>query len=117
MTIVTATRLRTDNEDIEDSFCLLRTSNQEIHHRVVLNNIAIKVLEKLFRCWGSISTKSRMVQAIGENCVFSMTLLEAKTEHCRSRVKRILTQNFYLRHKMPRLKYCMLDTNWLSQNL
>lgn len=45
MTIVTATRLRTDNEDIEDSFCLLRTSNQEMHHRKVLDKVAIKLLE------------------------------------------------------------------------
>lgn len=45
MTVVTATRLRTDNEDIEDSFCLLGTSNQEMHHRIALAKVAIKLLE------------------------------------------------------------------------
>lgn len=50
-----AASFKTENEDIEDNFYLLRliinnnnsTNSPEIHHRLALDTVAMKILEKI----------------------------------------------------------------------
>lgn len=80
MTISAASGLGNDSKDIEmlDSFCLLGTTikHQVKYHRLALDSITIKALEKIFICCDRfMPIDIRMTQGI----IFLVTLFGSKS--------------------------------------